>query len=51
MQILYADILMYADDMVLICEDPRQLIQFIEAFEKATSDWGMKINVAKTEIM
>lgn len=43
-------LLMYADDMVLICEDARSLRRFIDLFEEHTQLWGLTISIKKTEI-
>ena len=44
-------ILMYADDLKLICTNARDLHDFILKLEEITQKWGMTINVAKTRIM
>ena len=41
---------MYADDMVLICNNPRDLLKFITIFEKVTQQWGLNISVSKTKM-
>jgi len=44
-------LLLYADDMVLICDCPNDLKMLIERIDSITQKWGMCINVAKTKIM
>jgi hypothetical protein len=44
-------LLMYADDMVLVCDCPHDLKVLIERMDTITQKWGMCINVAKTKIM
>ena len=44
-------ILMYADDLKLICTNARDLHDFILKLEEITQKWGLTINVTKTKIM
>ena len=43
--------LMYADDLVIICEDMKTLSKVVLSFEKATQEWDLKISVKKTKIL
>jgi len=43
--------LLYADDMVIMGDDPQELRIMIERMEQITQKWAMVISVAKTKIM
>ncbi len=43
--------LMYADDVVLLCEDRKELEEWTEEWRKRLEGAGMKMNVKKTEYM
>ncbi|CAF2715329.1 unnamed protein product [Rotaria sp. Silwood2] len=40
--------LMYADDIVIMCDNPKNLEHFIKAFERVTNDFGLNMNIKKT---
>ena len=44
-------ILMYADDIVLLAEDHKVLQTMIDRLEAYCNDWGMEVNLNKSEIM
>ena len=48
---VHIPIMMYADDMKLICTNARHLHDFILKLEDVTQKWGLTINVSKTKIM
>lgn len=43
--------LLYADDLVLICKSNQDLRKCLENLERATTRWGLTINVSKTKAM
>ena len=43
--------LLYADDLVIICETEKLLNEVILSFERATQAWGLTISVKKTKIL
>ncbi|CAF3323508.1 unnamed protein product [Rotaria sp. Silwood2] len=43
--------LLYADDLVVMCETANDLETFIKTFEKITQDYGLTMSVKKTCIM
>ncbi|CAF1113431.1 unnamed protein product [Rotaria magnacalcarata] len=40
--------LMYADDIVVMCDSPKNLEHFIKVFERVTNDFGLSMNIQKT---
>jgi hypothetical protein len=42
---------LYADDMVLLCDNPHDLCIMLNRLEQVTQKWGLHINVSKTKIM
>ncbi|CAF4744704.1 unnamed protein product, partial [Rotaria sp. Silwood2] len=40
--------LMYADDIVVMCDSPKNLEHFIKVFERVTNDFGLTMNIQKT---
>jgi hypothetical protein len=44
-------ILMYADDIVIMCQDAAVLQLALEKLEKITQEWGLTISVSKTKAM
>jgi hypothetical protein len=44
-------ILMYADDIVIMCEDSTDLQQAMDKLEQTTQDWGLTISINKTKVM
>ena len=42
--------LRFADDIVLIAETPEELQTFVNRVYESSSDYGLKINIAKTEV-
>lgn len=44
-------ILLYADDMVLLAESEAEIKGMVELMDTITSEWGLKISVAKTKIL
>ena len=44
-------VLLYADDLVLICEDGEALAEIMRRIEESTQKWGLTINVKKTKRM
>ncbi|MEW8548192.1 MAG: reverse transcriptase family protein, partial [Candidatus Thiodiazotropha sp.] len=44
-------ILMFADDMVLFSESPDELQTLLDNLHRYTTDWGLKINTAKTKVL
>ncbi|XP_075150926.1 uncharacterized protein LOC142225034 [Haematobia irritans] len=44
-------LLMYADDIVILAEDPSTLQQMINNLQTYCLKWGMEVNQAKSEIM
>ena len=45
------DILLYADDILLLCKTPRQIARCIQIIEKWTEENGMKLNKKKSDIL
>ena len=43
--------LLYADDLVAMCETASDLATFVRTFEKVTQEYGLTMNVKKTCIM
>jgi hypothetical protein len=43
--------LLYADDLVVICETEKLLNKVILSFERATQTWGLTISVKKAKIL
>ena len=43
--------LMYADDLVLICETKEEAIQRFLAWKNALESKGLKMNISKTKVM
>lgn len=43
--------LLYADDMVLLCDNIQGLEALVHRIDAVTQKWGMQINVAKTKIL
>lgn len=43
--------LMFVDDCALTAESPEDLQLFVNAFSRAANDFGLKVSVAKTEVM
>ncbi|CAF5223980.1 unnamed protein product, partial [Rotaria magnacalcarata] len=39
---------MYADDIVVMCDSPKNLEHFIKVFERVTNDFGLSMNIQKT---
>lgn len=44
-------LLMYADDMALICSSAAELVQFLQVMDDVCAECGLCINAAKTEVM
>jgi hypothetical protein len=44
-------LLLYADDLVLLSQDPAELASMLQIMDKIAADMGMCINASKTEIM
>ena len=44
-------ILMYADDIVIMCEDSTDLQKAMDKLEQTTQDWGLTISINKTKVM
>ena len=42
--------LRFADDIVLIAENPEDLQTLVDKVFRASSDYGLKINIQKTEV-
>ncbi|CAF2128934.1 unnamed protein product [Rotaria magnacalcarata] len=40
--------LMYADDIVVMCDSPKNLEHFVQVFERVTNDFGLTMNIQKT---
>ena len=43
--------LLYADDVVLIAEDEKQVKKGLKALEKWCREWGVEVNVEKSGVM
>ena len=44
-------ILMYADDIVMMCENSSDLQQAMDKLEQTTQEWGLTISINKTKVM
>ncbi|XP_073842692.1 uncharacterized protein [Musca autumnalis] len=44
-------ILLYADDIVLLADSPKELQKMINALEQYCFQWSLKVNLAKSKIM
>ena len=43
--------LLYADDVVILAESPKELQQFINIVDQFCSDWHMNVNLKKSNVM
>ena len=47
----FLNVLLYADDLVLLSTDPEELKEMLRVLDATCSDFGLSINAAKTELM
>ena len=44
-------ILLYADDMAIVCDSERGLVKLVERLDEVTQRWRLDISQKKTEVM